>query len=124
RPWYLGDYGSDLRDTALMVSLAHRHGLSKPGYDARVFDLARDLTQRRREGDDDARRYGGRTLYLSTQEQIAVGRLGKTLIDDGDKVVSGTLAVGGAAAEISPERLWSRAFGGAEIASGVRFSPQ
>ncbi len=124
RPWYLGDYGSDLRDTAQMVTLAHRHGLSKPGYDARVFDLARSLTNRQRQGEDAARRYGWRTLYLSTQEQIAIGRLGKTLIDDGDKVVSGTLAIGGASSEISPERLWSRTFGGAEVASGVRLTPQ
>ena len=120
RPWYLGDYGSDLRDTALMVSLAHRYGLAKPEYDARVFDLARALTDRQREGE----RNGWRALYLSTQEQIAVGRLGKTLIDDGDKAVSGTLSVGGASSEISPDRLWSRGFSGAEVLAGVRFQPQ
>jgi uncharacterized protein YfaS (alpha-2-macroglobulin family) len=124
RPWYLGDYGSDLRDTALMVALVHRYGLSKPEYDARVFDLARTLTNEQRQADDAQRRYGWRSLYLSTQEQIAVGRLGKTLIKDGDKVVSGTLAIGPASTEISPDRLWSRSFGGAEIAAGVRFSPQ
>ena len=44
RPWYLGDYGSDLRDTALMVALTHRYGLNKPEYDGRVFDLARSMT--------------------------------------------------------------------------------
>ncbi|MBO9663502.1 alpha-2-macroglobulin [Dokdonella sp.] len=124
RPWYLGDYGSDLRDTALMIALVHRYGLSKPEYDGRVFDLARTLTNEQRQADDDQRRYGWRSLYLSTQEQIAIARLGKTLIKDGDKVVAGTLAIGANSTEISPERLWSRSFSGAEAAAGVRFTPQ
>lgn len=124
RPWYLGDYGSDLRDTALMIALAHRYAMSKPEYDGRVFDLARTLTNEQRQADDNQRRYGWRSLYLSTQEQIAIARLGKTLIKDGDKVVSGALAIGGATGQISPERLWSRSFGGAEVAAGVRFTPQ
>jgi uncharacterized protein YfaS (alpha-2-macroglobulin family) len=124
RPWYLGDYGSNLRDTALMISLAHRYGLSKPEYDGRVFDLARSLANEEHQADDRQRRYGYRWLWLSTQEQIAIARLGKTLINDGDKVVSGTLAIGAASSEISPDRMWSREFGAAELAAGVRFTPQ
>jgi uncharacterized protein YfaS (alpha-2-macroglobulin family) len=124
RPWYLGDYGSNLRDTALMISLVHRYGLSKPEYDGRVFDLARSMTNEQRQADDTQRKYGWRWTYLSTQEQIAIARLGKTLIKDGDKVVSGTLAIGANSSEISPDRMWSREFGAAELASGVRFTPQ
>jgi uncharacterized protein YfaS (alpha-2-macroglobulin family) len=124
RPWYLGDYGSDLRDTALMIALAHRYGLAKPEYDARVFALARSLGTEQREANDQQRRYGYRWSYLSTQEQIAIARLGKTLIADGDTAVSGTLSVGGTTSEISPERLWSRLFSGADLRAGVRFMPQ
>jgi uncharacterized protein YfaS (alpha-2-macroglobulin family) len=124
RPWYLGDYGSDLRDTALMIALAHRYGLGKPEYDARVFALARSLGTEQREANDQQRRYGYRWSYLSTQEQIAIARLGKTLIADGDTAVSGTLSIGGAASEISPERLWSRLFSGADLRAGVRFMPK
>ena len=124
RPWWLGDYGSDLRDTALMISLVHRYGLSKPEYDGRVFDMARTLTGEEHQADDRERRYGWRWTYLSTQEQIALARLGKTLISDGDKVVSGTLAIGGASTEISPDRMWSRLFGARELSSGVRFTPR
>jgi uncharacterized protein YfaS (alpha-2-macroglobulin family) len=124
RPWYLGDYGSDLRDTALMIALAHRYGLAKPEYDARVFALARSLGTEQREANDQQRRYGYRWSYLSTQEQIAIARLGKTLIKDGDTAVSGTLSIGGASSEISPERLWSRLFSGAELRAGVRFMPK
>jgi len=116
RPWYLGDYGSDLRDLALMVTLAHRFGLGKPEYDARVFDLARLLADRQRQD-------GRRWLYLSTQEQVALARLGKTLVEDGDTVVSGTLSIGDTSSPISPERLWSRNFDAAELAAGVRFMP-
>jgi uncharacterized protein YfaS (alpha-2-macroglobulin family) len=116
RPWYLGDYGSDLRDLALMVALAHRFGLGEPAYDARVFDLARLVAERQRRG-------GARWLYLSTQEQIALARLGRVLVKDGDTVVAGTLSIGGAASPISPDRLWSRSFDAAELAAGVRFMP-
>ncbi len=124
RPWYLGDYGSDLRDTALMIALVHRFGLGKPEYDARVFDLARSMTTRDHRADDVQRKYGWHPVYLSTQEQIAIARLGKTLIKDSDTVVSGTLAIGANSSPITPDRLWSRDFSGTELASGVRFMPE
>jgi uncharacterized protein YfaS (alpha-2-macroglobulin family) len=124
RPWYLGDYGSDLRDTALMIALTHRYGLNKPEYDARVFEIAGTMGARQHESDDQQHRFGWRWSYLSTQEQIAIARLGKTLITDGDTVVSGTLSIGAASNPISPERLWSRVFSGADVRAGVRFMPE
>ncbi|MEO5626568.1 MAG: alpha-2-macroglobulin [Dokdonella sp.] len=124
RPWYLGDYGSDLRDTALMIALTHQYGLAKPDYDGRVFDLARSITGSQHLAAAQERTYAFHWTYFSTQEQIALARLGKTLIKDGDKVVAGTLGVGAASSPISPDRLWSRDFSGTEIASGVRFTPQ
>ncbi|HKE47394.1 MAG TPA: alpha-2-macroglobulin, partial [Rhodanobacteraceae bacterium] len=124
RPWYLGDYGSDLRDTALMIALVHRYDLAKPDYDKRVFELAGSLTTQKHAADDQQRRFGWRWSYLSTQEQIAIARLGKTLIKDGDTVVSGTLSIGGTSSEISPDRIWSRELSGADVRAGVRFAPQ
>jgi uncharacterized protein YfaS (alpha-2-macroglobulin family) len=124
RPWYLGDYGSDLRDTALMIALTHRYGLNKPEYDGRVFEIAGTMGTRQHESDDQQHRFGWRWSYLSTQEQIAIARLGKTLITDGDTVVSGTLSIGTTSTPISPERLWSRVFSGADVRAGVRFTPQ
>lgn len=124
RPWYLGDYGSDLRDTALMIALTHQYGLAKPEYDGRVFDLARSITGKEHLADEQERKYTFHWTYFSTQEQIAIARLGKTLIKDGDKVVAGTLGVGAASSPISPDRMWSRDFSGAEVVSGVRFTPQ
>ena len=124
RPWYLGDYGSDLRDTALMIALTHQYGLNKPEYDGRVFDLMGSLGAKQHEASDQQRRFGYRWAYLSTQEQIAIARLGKTLIKDGDTVVAGTLSIGSTSNPISPDRLWSREFSGADVRAGVRFLPQ
>jgi uncharacterized protein YfaS (alpha-2-macroglobulin family) len=124
RPWYLGDYGSDLRDTALMVALVHRYDLAKPDYDRKVFELAGSLTAQQHEASDQQRRFGWRWSYLSTQEQIAIARLGKTLIKDGDTAVGGTLTIGSASSEISPDRIWSRGFSGADVRAGVRFAPR
>nr|MBP6328055.1 alpha-2-macroglobulin family protein [Dokdonella sp.] len=67
---------------------------------------------------------GSKRIYLSTQEQVAIGRLGKNLINDGDAVVSGTLAIGGTSTPVTPDRIWSRNFSAAELRSGVRMTPQ
>ena len=124
RPSWLGDYGSDLRDTALMVSLAQRFGMGKPEFGARVFELARALKVEQREAEQAQSRWGGSgRIYLSTQEQVAIGRLGKNLIKDGDAVVSGTLDIGDKASTLSPDRLWSRSFTANELRAGVRLVP-
>src|SRR3546814_10026026 len=57
RPGYLGDYGSPMRDTALMIALTHERGFAKPEYDARAVDLGRAIDARRNRG----------WLYMSTQ---------------------------------------------------------
>lgn len=124
RPRWLGDYGSNLRDTALMVALVQRFGMSKPEFGGRVFDLARSMKTEQSEAEQAQARWGGSgRVYLSTQEQVAIGRLGKNLIKDGDAVVSGTLDIGGAASAISPDRIWSRNFNAAELRAGVRLTP-
>ncbi|MFH7518954.1 hypothetical protein, partial [Pseudomonas syringae group genomosp. 7] len=58
RPSYFGDYGSAIRDDALMIALTHENKLAKPAWDARAVDLGRGL---------DARRTAG-WMWLSTQE--------------------------------------------------------
>ena len=108
-----------------MVALVQRHGLSKPEHGARVFELARTLKVEQREGEQAGERWGrGGRLYLSTQEQIAIARLGKNLITDGDAVVSGTLAIGAESTAITPDRIWSRSFDAAQLRAGVRVTPQ
>jgi uncharacterized protein YfaS (alpha-2-macroglobulin family) len=114
RPGYLGDYGSPLRDGALMIALTHERGFAKPQFDARVVDLGRELDARRRE----------QWFYLSTQEQIALARLGKALLAGQGKQVSGTLSEGGVEEAIAPAKLFGRDFDYTTLARGVRFDPQ
>jgi len=114
RPEYFGDYGTRLRDEALMIALLHERGLSKPEYDARVIDLGRTLDVRRGNG----------LMWLSTQEQVALARLGKALMANQKKLVSGELAVGDKVESIDARKAFGRVFDMAQLAQGVRFSPQ
>jgi hypothetical protein len=123
RPWYLGDYGSDLRDAALMIALVHQNGVSKPQYDASVIKLGRDFVARRSAREAQAKKYGYSWLYLSTQEQLALFRLGKALVKDGNATFSGQLSVGDKASALEAKKIWSRTFSATEVKSGVRLSP-
>nr|WP_193725904.1 alpha-2-macroglobulin [Xanthomonas arboricola] len=114
RPSYFADYGSAIRDDALMMALLHERGLSRPEYDTRAVALGRALDARRATG----------WLWLSTQEQVALARLGKALMVGQGKQVSGTLTVGGETQEIAPARLFGRSFDSAALARGVQFAPQ
>ena len=113
RPRYLWDYGSDLRDRALMIALTHERDLDRAAWDAKAIDIGRDL---------DARRGGGR-LYLSTQEQIALARLGRALVAAAGKDVSGTLVEGGVGQPVAPARMVGRTYDATTLAKGVRFEP-
>lgn len=114
RPAYFGDYGSVLRDDALMIALTHERGLAKPEYDARAVSMGRELETRRNSG----------WLWLSTQEQVALARLGKALMVNQKKLVSGELAVGERREAIDARKAFGRVFDAAQLAQGVRFSPQ
>ncbi|MFD0738041.1 alpha-2-macroglobulin [Lysobacter koreensis] len=113
RPEYLGDYGSRLRDDALMIALVHEHDLATPKYDARAVPLGRELDVRRNSG----------WLWLSTQEQVALARLGKALLADQAKQISGRWKVGDAVSDAGPAKLIARVFDHAALARGVRFDP-
>ena len=114
RPAYFGDYGSPLRDDALMIALLHERGLAKPEYDARVVALGRELDVRRNSG----------WLWLSTQEQVGLARLGKALMADQKKLVSGELVIGDTRQSIDARKAFARVFDAAQLAQGVRFAPQ
>ncbi|KAF1016068.1 MAG: putative lipoprotein YfhM [Stenotrophomonas maltophilia] len=114
RPSYYGDYGSAIRDDALMIALTHENKLAKPAWDARSVELGRGL---------DARRSSG-WLWLSTQEQVAIARLGKALAANQQKLVAGELVIGGDSQAISARKLFGRNFDAGQLVSGVRFSSQ
>ncbi|MGR4877583.1 alpha-2-macroglobulin family protein [Pseudoxanthomonas sp. LARHCG66] len=114
RPEYLGDYGTKLRDDALMIALVHERKLAKPEFDRRAISLGRELDARRNSG----------WLWLSTQEQVALARLGKALMVDQKKLVSGQWSIGGDAQAVAPVRLFGRSVDHAALARGVRFVPE
>jgi uncharacterized protein YfaS (alpha-2-macroglobulin family) len=111
---YFGDYGSRLRDDALMVALVHENKLAKPEYDSRVVSMGRELDVRRS-------RYW---FWLSTQEQVSLARLGKALMADQKKRVSGTWTVDGKDETIAPARMFGRVLDDAALHRGARFTPQ
>ncbi|KRA51386.1 hypothetical protein ASD77_15970 [Pseudoxanthomonas sp. Root65] len=114
RPEYLGDYGTKLRDDALMIALVHERKLAKPEYDRRAISLGRELDARRNSG----------WMWLSTQEQVALARLGKALMVDQKKLVSGQWSIGGDAEAVAPVRLFGRSVDYATLALGARFTPE
>lgn len=115
RPPWLGDYGSRIRDDALMVALLHERGRAEAKYDARAVDLARALQARR---DDQGR------MWLSTQEQMALARLGRAL-DAGDgRKLGGRLLAGGDAQVLQPAASLTRRLDHAALARGLRFEPE
>jgi uncharacterized protein YfaS (alpha-2-macroglobulin family) len=111
---YLGDYSSPLRDSALMIALTHERGLAKPEYDAKVVALGKELDVRR----------DYRWFYLSTQEQVALARVGKALLADQKKLVSGIWRMGDASDPVTERRMQGRRVDYTSLARGFRFEPQ
>lgn len=109
RPAWLGDYGSRTRDEALILALLHEHRLASPKRDERVLALAREL--RKPEVD----RY-----WLSTQEQIAIFRLGRSLLGEDARGLQGELRLGGETIEtLSGRPLVAREFDLEQLRKGV-----
>ncbi|HEX7128856.1 MAG TPA: alpha-2-macroglobulin, partial [Rhodanobacteraceae bacterium] len=124
RPWYVGDYGSDLRDLALMVALTHRYGMNKPEYDAKLVDWARNATVRERSAHEKIPYYHWSWSYLSTQEQVAIARVARAFGAGDDAPLSATLKFAGKS-EVVPAGLhmWTRELSLAELQGGVGVQP-
>ncbi len=116
RPDWLGDYGSRLRDLALMLAIAQQHGLARPEHAAQATTLARELLGR--AGDASAER------WISTQEYAAILRLGATLLDGAPRSFAATWDVAGARDVRTGQALVSRSFDAAALAGGVRLLPE
>jgi len=119
RPWYVGDYGSELRDLALMAALAHRWGLARPAYDAKLIAWARDADanlRRRQAADPD---YRWSWSHLSTQEQIAIGRIAHAFDAAAGGALEARVTLGDTALPAPDGGIWSRRLDAAELARGV-----
>ncbi len=113
RPGWLGDYGTPLRDAALMQALVHKHDLATPKRSAALRGLGAELDARRK----------ARWFYLSTQEQAAIARLGRELAGSG-RTFSGRLSEAGVEEALAPMRRFSRVYGHEALAAGVRLVPE
>lgn len=114
RTGWIGDYGSPLRDEALMLALLREHKRTEKGQDTRLLSLSRELQSRAAE----------RYVWYSTQEQVALARLGRALSLDPGRTFGGRLAAGDQSLDLAQGRAWSRDFSHADLAAGVRFVPQ
>lgn len=114
RPRWLGDYGSDLRDQALVLALLRENEREAPGQSDRLLALSRDLQARG----------AGEYAWYSTQEQVALARLGRSLVLDGERTFAGTLAIGGESQALKPDRAASRVLGFGDLSAGLRFTPE
>jgi uncharacterized protein YfaS (alpha-2-macroglobulin family) len=112
RPRWLGDYGTSLRDEALVLALLQENERTSKEQDDRLLALSRSLQAR------GAQSY----VWYSTQEQIALARLGRALVLRSDAKVDGTLSVGNTETALADQRVFSRDFGYGDLAAGVRFA--
>jgi len=114
---HLGNYGSRLRDQALMIALLHEQQQATAEYDAQTVNLGRDLEAHRKRNNGQ--------LWLSTQEQVALARLGKALALDQKNRVSGELVIGGEQQDqIQDRTLYAQRFDFEQLKQDVRFIPQ
>jgi uncharacterized protein YfaS (alpha-2-macroglobulin family) len=124
RPWYVGDYGSDLRDLAMMVALTHSYDMSKPEYDAKLIDWARNATAREREMQQKIPYYHWSWSYMSTQEQVAIARVARAFDAAKDAPLAVTVSTGDKSEPAPADKhLWTRELSQAELASGVVVQP-
>lgn len=124
RPFYVGDYGSELRDLGLMVALTHTYGLSTPAYDARLVDWARSASARVDSANENSYYWGWSWNYLSTQEQLAIARVFNTFNSHGAPLAV-SLDVGGKVEQPPANAtVWTRPISKAELDSGVKLRAQ
>jgi len=113
---WIGDYGSPLRDAALMLALVNERGQARRADNARVIALGRSIDARARAS------YNGQ-LWLSTQEQAALARLGKALLAKSGSRVGGELGIGSHRERIPERALFARVFNAEQLDAGVHFAP-
>jgi uncharacterized protein YfaS (alpha-2-macroglobulin family) len=124
RPWYVGDYGSSLRDLAVMVALTHSYGMSKPQYDAKLIDWARNATAAVHSSQEKTPYYHWSWSYLSTQEQVAILRVAHAFDAAANAPLAVSLMIGGKTEQAPADKpMWTRELSTAELATGVSIQP-
>jgi uncharacterized protein YfaS (alpha-2-macroglobulin family) len=110
RPDYLGDYGSEIRDLALIQVLLRSHGLADAGTDEGLLRLVRLIEGR------------GPQRWYSTQEQAALFRLGSLVLSEGEERIG--LRVGDEDAARAPALLHSLQLDAERLRGGLTVQPE
>lgn len=105
---WLADYGSPLRDQALILALLEEHDLAGAQREERLFSLADELAGQQ---------------WLSTQERNALYLAGRTLLGKPEPSWRAALQSGSFAFELS-DALPALKLGGAELAAPLSISNQ
>ena len=100
---YLGDYGSDVRDTALMIALLSRHAIDITERSTLHFALADALRQRH---------------YFSTQESLAVFLAGITATPE-NATWQGRITLGDNDSALKQSNAWRKLIGAEQLAAGI-----
>lgn len=104
--WW-GDYGSNLRDAALSYVLLVRHKLRPKGMDNLLKVIASEMK---------------RQSYYSTQEQMALFLVGRSLAEGGGDEWTAEIQSGGRTEKLRGRGSLFRELGAEEIAGGIRFT--
>ncbi|WP_395788476.1 alpha-2-macroglobulin family protein [Aquimonas sp.] len=112
RPDYLGDYGSEVRDAALIQVLLRSHGLNDASTDEALIGLVRQIDGR------------GPQRWFSTQEQAALFRLGTLVLSEGDDVLGLSVQQGGSTEARTPALIHSLRFEPEQLRGGVSLAPE
>ncbi len=105
RDHYFGDYGSQLRDTAMILYLLNKHAVTVAGAGDLIFQLANQMRQRR---------------YFSTQERNALFLSGLALTDGG-KAWQGWLTLGKDKQALGQNNRYQAIFDRQQLNAGISF---
>lgn len=125
RPWYVGDYGSELRDLGVMVALTHSYKMNTAAYDAKLVEWARNASAKAHGAQQNSYYYGWTWAYLSTQEQIAIARVAHAFDAANNAPLAVSVQVGEHSETVPANTFsWTRSLSKAELTSGVVVKPQ
>ena len=103
--YWWGDYGSDLRDWALIYVLLEKHQIKPEGGDNLVSQVAGEMERNR---------------YYSTQEKLALFLLGRSFLTEPGKPWTADVAMAGKAQPIGGKGAQFHPLSATDVATGVK----
>lgn len=105
---YLGDYGSVVRDDALLLALFLRHKADIPSLNTRIEALSAHIYERE---------------YFSTQEQVAIFLLSQQLFSQQQQSWSARLTLQEATQKVMQKGLYTQTLQAADLSTDIQLTP-